>query len=412
MLDIPLSRALQQPDWDDPAQVRRVVRALSERPPLVRAQDVRALRDRLARVAAGECLVVQAGDCAENPDECTPGHVGRKVAALDAMAGALSLVTNKPVLRVGRIGGQFAKPRSSAVETVDGVTLPAFRGHLVNSPETTEEARRPDPLRLLTGYMAAGDIMDCLGWRGSSRIPADQPRVWTSHEALLLDYEMPLVRRDGAGPPVLGSTHWPWIGERTRQADGPHTALLSRVANPVACKVGPTTTARELLALCERLDPMREPGRLTLIARMGAGRTAHRLPALVTAVRAAGFPVIWMCDPMHGNTVTTGEGHKTRVVATLAREVGQFVAAVEASGGVAGGLHLETTPDDVTECVTDESDFGRVGERYTSVCDPRLTRWQALSVVVAWGSDPEAPGGTAADIQRTEGKNLARTTRV
>jgi len=168
--------------------------------------------------------------------------------------------------------------------------------------------------------------------------------------------------------------------------DGAHVALLAQVANPVACKVGPEMTDAELLALCERLDPMREPGRLTLIARMGAELAAHRLPPLVAAVRAAGFPVIWLCDPMHANTVRTPDGLKTRVVETLMREVRDFVGSVEAAGGVAGGLHLEATPDDVTECVTDESCFAQVAERYTSVCDPRLTRWQAVSVISAWGA--------------------------
>jgi 3-deoxy-7-phosphoheptulonate synthase len=411
MLDIPLSRALQQPEWADPAQVGRVTRVLANRPPLVRAEDVRTLRERLALVAAGECLVVQAGDCAEDPDEATPGHVDSKVAAVDAMAGALSLIANKPVLRVGRIGGQFAKPRSKPTEVVDGVTLPAFRGHLVNGPGATPEERRADPLRLLSCYMAASDIMDHLGWRAGSRRPPHQPRVWTSHEALLLDYELPLVRRDGDGAPVLGSTHWPWIGDRTRQTDGAHVALLAQVTNPVACKVGPSTTERELLALCERLDPMREPGRLTLIARMGADRLADRLPPLVAAVRAAGYPVIWMCDPMHGNTVVTREGRKTRLIGTLAREVSLFVTAVESAGGVAGGLHLETTPDDVTECVTDESHYSRVGERYTSVCDPRLTRWQALSVIVAWGSAGAGIVRPAGAPHRTGGVSFAQSAR-
>lgn len=393
MLDIPLSTALQQPDWDDPAQVRRVTRALSSRPALVRARDVSTLRARLARVAAGHSLVMQAGDCAENPDECTAEHVARKSAAVDAMAGALSLITNKPVLRVGRIGGQFAKPRSKPTERIGDLTLPAFRGHLVNGPEPTADSRRPEPLRLLTGYMAASEIMEHLGWRGAFGRPAHHPPVWTSHEALLLDYELPLLRRDEQGVPVLGSTHWPWIGERTRQVDGAHVALLAQVANPVACKVGPGMKEDELLALCERLDPLREPGRLTLIARMGADLAAYRLPPLVEAVRAAGFPVIWLCDPMHANTVVTEDGLKTRVVDTLMREVREFVGAVEAAGGVAGGLHLETTPDDVTECVTDECDFGLVGERYTSVCDPRLTRWQAVSVISAWGATTGDPTG-------------------
>lgn len=386
MPDFRLNTALQQPEWSNVAQVRRVGEALAARPSLVRAEDVHTLRTLLADVAAGRSLVVQAGDCAEDPDECSPEQVGRKAAALESLAGALQMLTRRPVLRVGRIGGQFAKPRSSPTEQVDGVTLPVFRGHMVNGPEPTPESRWADPLRLLTGYMAAGDVMDHLGWRGPFGPPAGRPPVWTSHEALLLDYELPLLRYDEEGRLVLGSTHWPWIGERTRQLDGAHVAMLAEVANPIACKVGPQMKEDELLALCERLDPHREPGRLTLIARMGADVAAFRLPPLVEAVRDAGHPVIWLCDPMHANTVVTPDGHKTRVVETLMREVRDFVSAVEAAGCVAGGLHLEITPDDVTECVTDESGFDRVGDRYQSCCDPRLTRWQAVSVVSAWGA--------------------------
>jgi 3-deoxy-7-phosphoheptulonate synthase len=385
MPDIRLRTALQQPEWSDVSQVQRVGEALASRPSLVRAGDVRTLRSLLADVAAGKSLVVQAGDCAENPEECTPEHISRKSAALDVLAGALKMIAHKPVLRAGRIGGQFAKPRSNSTELVGDLTLPVFRGHLVNGPEPTLESRRPDPLRILTGYMAASDIMEHLGWRGSFTRPASDPPMWTSHEALILDYEIPMLRRDAAGTLFLGSTHWPWIGERTRQVDGSHVALLAEVANPVACKVGPKMTKDELLTLCERLDPEREPGRLTLIARMGANLAAGRIPPLVEAVRAAGHPAIWLCDPMHANTIVTPDGRKTRVVETLMREVREFVAAVDAGGGVPAGVHLETTPDDVTECVTDDAGFDGVGDRYTTSCDPRLTLWQAVSVISAWG---------------------------
>ncbi|WP_182878034.1 3-deoxy-7-phosphoheptulonate synthase [Microbispora sp. H10670] len=382
---IRLSAALQQPEWTDVSQVQRVKEVLASRPSLVRPADVRALRALLAEVAAGNSLVVQSGDCAENPEECTPEHVSRKSAALDVLAGALKMITHKPVLRAGRIGGQFSKPRSSSTEKVGDLTLPAYRGHMVNGPEPTAESRQPDPLRILTGYMAASDIMEHLGWRGSSTRSRIDPPVWTSHEALLLDYEVPMLRRDASGRLILGSTHWPWIGERTRQVDGAHVALLAEVANPVACKVGPKMSKDELLGLCERLDPEREPGRLTLISRMGADQVAYALPPLVETVRSAGHPVIWLCDPMHGNTRVTPSGHKTRLVPALQQEVREFVTAVESADGVPGGLHLETTPDDVTECVADESGFAQVGDRYTSFCDPRLTLWQAVSVISAWG---------------------------
>ncbi|MGW1792820.1 3-deoxy-7-phosphoheptulonate synthase [Streptomyces tubercidicus] len=385
--DIRSCDALQQPEWTDLPQVDRVGEALAGRPALVQAADLRVLRGSLARVAAGEAMVIQAGDCAEDPGECTPQDISRKAALLDVLAGALRMEAHKPVIRVGRIAGQLAKPRSSPTETVGGVEIPTYRGHMVNGIEPDPEARRPDPLRILTGYMAADDIMEYLGWR---RRAAGQdpigPLVWTSHEALLLAYELPMLRTDERGRLFLGSTHWPWIGERTRQLDGAHVALLAQVDNPVACKVGPSMEPAELLALCERLDPDREPGRLTLIARMGVGRVAERLPLLVEAVRAAGHPVIWLTDPMHGNTVPAPDGNKTRHVETVSREVVLFQQAVRAAGGVCGGLHLETTPNDVTECVSCEADLDHVGDKYTTFCDPRLNPRQAVSVVSAWSA--------------------------
>ncbi|GAQ51751.1 3-deoxy-7-phosphoheptulonate synthase [Streptomyces acidiscabies] len=376
LLDIRLKPARQQPAWDDLEQLERVRDELVRRPALVTGADVRALRAALAEVAAGNALVVQAGDCAEDPDECTAAHVARKAAVLDLLAGTVKMTAHRPVVRIGRIAGQFAKPRSHDTETVDGVELPVFRGHMVNSPEFDKDGRRPDPLRLLTGYMAAAEIMEHLGRRGGI-----EPPVWTSHEALLLDYEIPMLRRDREGRLLLASTHMPWIGERTRQVDGAHVALLAEVVNPVGCKVGPRTTSDELLALCEKLDPEREPGRLTLIARMGADTVAGVLPALVAAVRSAGHPVSWLTDPMHSNTVTTADGVKTRHTATVEREIVAFQEAVRSAGGVAGGLHLETTPDDVVECVADS---GCATGRYTSHCDPRLNPGQAVAVASAW----------------------------
>ncbi|MEY9211724.1 3-deoxy-7-phosphoheptulonate synthase [Thermobifida halotolerans] len=378
--------ALQQPEWSDPAQVRRVRDILRSRPPLVGVDGVDVLRSLLEDVAAGAAHVLQAGDCAENPQESTPEHVRRKTALLDLLADTLGRATGTPVLRVGRIAGQFAKPRSRPVEQVGDRTLPVYRGHMVNSPEPDPQSRRPDPLRILVGYMAASDIVEQLGWR--SPLPPTRPDtespVWTSHEALLLDYEVPMVRETDDGRRWLASTHWPWIGDRTRQVDGAHVDLLAGVVNPVACKVGPTMGVEEITALCERLDPLREPGRLTLIARMGADTVTDRLPALVEAVAAAGHPVIWLCDPMHGNTVTTPAGRKTRLLDTMLREVRGFRAAVAAAGGVAGGLHLEATPDDVTECVADASQYTAAEGRSTTLCDPRLNPHQAAALVAAW----------------------------
>lgn len=388
LLDIRYGQALQQPSWEDEEQVLRVRKELAALPALVEAEDVRTLRSVLARVAAGKAHVVQAGDCAEDPAECTPGHVARKAGLLSMLAGQLEMTTGLPVVRVGRIAGQFAKPRSRPTERVGDRELPVYRGHMVNSPEPDPVLRRPDPERLLAGYRAARVAMSCLGWLdapGRNRVGAP---VWTSHEALLLDYEVPMLRRQPDGKLLLASTHWPWIGERTRRPDGAHVALLSEVVNPVACKVGPGMTVDELLALCERLDPRREEGRLTLIARMGAGTVADRLPPLVAAVREAGHPVIWLTDPMHGNTVKVHGGLKTRFVETVEREVMAFHHAVTSAGGIAGGLHLETTPDDVTECVSDPSAVECVGSVYTTFCDPRLNPGQAISVVTAWGRQP------------------------
>ncbi|MET8701007.1 3-deoxy-7-phosphoheptulonate synthase [Kitasatospora sp. NPDC004723] len=383
--EIRIRGALHQPEWSDLLQVSRVGEALASRPALVQPDELATLRTLLGKVATGEALVLQSGDCAEDPQECTRQHVARKSALLDLLAGTLGLRTGKPVVRAGRIAGQFAKPRSKPTEVVEGIELPVFRGHMVNGPEPDAESRRPDPLRILTGYMAAGDIVEHLGWRDrAAGRDVVEPLVWTSHEALLLDYETPMLRVDDKGRLFLGSTHWPWIGERTRQVEGAHVALLSQVANPVACKVGPGMEPDELLALCEKLDPWRDPGRLTLIARMGAEAVADRLPKLVDAVRGAGHPVVWLSDPVHGNTFTAPGGLKTRLVGTIALEVARFVEAVRGSGGVAGGLHLETTPDDVTECASTEADLDSVGERYTTCCDPRLNPAQAVSVVSAW----------------------------
>ncbi|MFJ6673207.1 3-deoxy-7-phosphoheptulonate synthase [Actinosynnema sp. NPDC091369] len=375
--------ALQQPDWDDHDLVRRVRATLTSRPGLVTADEVGQLRATLALVAAGGAHVVQAGDCAEDFAECEAGYVARKAGLLDLLAGVMKMATHLPVVRIGRIAGQFAKPRSSPTEVIGNVELPSFRGHMVNSPEPDAEGRRPDANRVLAGYDAARTVTSLLGWGdGGSRLI--DPPMWTSHEALLLDYEVPMLRDDRSGRRFLASTHLPWIGDRTRALDGAHVELLAGVVNPVACKVGPTTGAEELVALAGRLDPHREPGRLTLIARMGADLVADRLPALVAAVRAAGHPVIWLCDPMHGNTVRTPDGLKTRYVETVVVEIERFQHVLRAEGGVAGGLHLETTPDDVTECAYDESGADRVGDKYTSYCDPRLNPDQAVAAVAAW----------------------------
>ncbi len=363
--------AAQQPDWGAPELVVQVRDELAGLPGLVTEHEVDALRVALIEVAAGRALVLQAGDCAEDPAESTPVHLARKTGLLDMLAGLMTSATRKPVLRVGRIAGQYAKPRSSATEVVNGIELPVYRGHMVNDPEPEPAARKPDPKRILHGYWAAREAMEIL-----------RPgRLWTSHEALLLDYEEPMLRHRKDGRLLLSSTHWPWIGDRTRQPDGAHVAMLAAVVNPVACKVGPTTTVDDLLDDVARLDPRHEPGRLTLIARMGASQVEERLPPLVAAVRGTGRRLAWLCDPMHGNTVTVG-GRKTRLLATMIAEVELFHRAVTTAGGVAGGLHLEVTPSAVTECV---SDLSEQVDAYTTFCDPRLNPAQAMTVVQAWG---------------------------
>ncbi|MFI2662494.1 3-deoxy-7-phosphoheptulonate synthase [Micromonospora carbonacea] len=389
--DVPwdFGAAEQQPDWADPVRAAAVRAELARLPALVTWDEVRQLRSLLAEAAAGDYLVVQAGDCAEDPAECTPSTVLRKAGLLDALAGVMAAATGKPVLRIGRIAGQFAKPRSASTEIVDGVELPVYRGHLVNGPEPTAAARRATPERMLDCYHAAFSAVTDLRRRISAWTPASGAPVWTSHEALVFDYELPLLRRTPSGT-ILASTHLPWIGERTRRPDGPHAMMLARTANPVACKVGPTTRPEDLLTLCARLDPGREPGRLTLIARMGAGAAAAALPPLVSAVRRAGHPVVWLCDPMHGNTEKTPSGVKVRSVRTVVAEVRAFQAAVTTAGGTAAGLHLETTPFDVAECVWEDPAGVEPGAVTATYCDPRLNTAQAVEVVRAWAT-PSVP---------------------
>lgn len=372
--------AAQQPTWPNEQQADRVRQTLAGLPGLVSSEEIDELRELLREVAHGERTIVQAGDCAEDPAECNPAQLATKLQLLGALTEELAAVAGLPCTGIGRIAGQFAKPRSHAEETVNGHRLPAFRGLIVNDPAPNLAARTHDPRRLVAGYHAAAAAIGFL--RG-------QPRpVWTSHDALVLDYELPLLRRRPDGRLLLSSTHFPWIGDRTRQLTGAHVQLLRRIDNPVACKVGPAIGPAELLALCELLDPEREPGRLTLIARLGAGVAERRLPPLVEAVQAAGHPVIWLCDPMHGNTVRTPDGRKSRVFAQIEQEIGEFCRAVRGAGGVAGGLHLETTPAAVAECVWSAEDLvGLDGRHYTTLCDPRLNAEQAVRAVRAWLPD-------------------------
>jgi 3-deoxy-7-phosphoheptulonate synthase len=374
--------ANQQPAWQDHPDLGAAKRFLQLADPLVSGIEIAEAQHDLAAVAAGQALIVQAGDCAEDPAESTEVHVHRKVGMLRCLAGILNYDSNVPVVRLGRLGGQFAKPRSAPSEFHADVELPAYRGHLVNDPAPTLEARSPDPQRLLKGYRAARAVSELL--RDIAAGSMDE-RIWMSHEALILDYEIPQVRHDPTVGAYLSSAHVPWIGNRTNEPDGAHVELLASVVNPVACKVGPDMSVQKLLALCQRLDPHREPGRLTLISRMGAAQIAHRLTPLMRAVAEAGHPVIWLCDPMHGNTVKTAAGSKVRYLDTVQAEVIGFRDSCRAVGVWAGGLHLETTPDDVLECAAAEHHTPGAGTRYTSLCDPRLNLNQAISVVSSFG---------------------------
>jgi 3-deoxy-7-phosphoheptulonate synthase len=377
--------AAQQPEWPDPAALRAASAALALSPGLVAADEVYALRRELVRAAHAGAFVVQAGDCAETFDGPHPGHVLGQLGLLRSLSEALHL----PVVPIGRIAGQFAKPRSAPTELVDGRNLPSFRGHLVNDPAPLPEARIPDAGRLLRGYEHPSATMDLLraAARGGQALPRHwahtAPAVWTSHEALLLDFEEPLVRRDqGAGSWVLTSTHLPWIGERTRQIGGAHLAFAAGLANPIGCKVGPGTEPLELQRTCAALDPRREPGRLVLIVRMSAALVESRLPPLVEAVERAGHCVVWLCDPMHGNTVRAAGGYKTRHVEAITAELTAFFAAVRGAGGWPGGVHLEATHEEVTECLGGESGLAErdLSTAYTTACDPRLNARQAEEV--------------------------------
>lgn len=372
--------ALQQPDWRTHPAYDDVRRTLSVAPPLVAPDEIRTLRTALARVAAGSARVVQAGDCAESFYECTPSHIVSKIGALDGLAARLGARTGLPVLRIGRLGGQFAKPRSQPVEVVDGVELPAFRGHMINAEAPSDEARAHDPRRMLHAYHFSDDVLQALRRR---RAATPDLGPWSSHDALVMDYIGSLVRvEESSGSRFLTTTHFPWVGERTGGLGEAHAALLSVVDNPVAAKVGPRSTPETVLGLCALLDPDREPGRLTLIVRMGRDAATRTLPPIVDAVRAAGHPVVWLCDPMHGNTVRLPSGRKTRFVDDLLAEAVAVREVLDASGCHLGGMHLETTADDVRECVggpiarADELD-----DHHLILCDPRLTVEQATELI-------------------------------
>jgi len=369
------------PHWPDGAHLRRVLAELRERPALVGYERCRALGAELARVAVGRAFVVHAGDCAELFGDVSARLSARKVAQLHDLTSVLAHASGRPAVALGRIAGQFAKPRSCVVEQHRGESLPVYRGDAVNDLTADAAARRPDAGRLLTAYDKADEILRHLG---SRRRPLD---LYSSHDALLCEFEQALVRIDPAsGERYASSAHLLWAGERTRTVDGPHIELLASVANPVAVKLGPHATPGDVAGLVEALDPDRRPGRLVLIARIGADVVERRLGPLVEAAHGAGAQPVWLCDPMHANTFHTAHGRKTRAMSDILREVTAFVRVMRSAGGHPGGLHLEATPNRVTECVETRDDGLSPSDlpRYRSGCDPRLNAGQARRVVGAF----------------------------
>lgn len=387
--------AEQQPDWEHHPFRERACQALGASEPLVGYSDVRALLSRLTEVAKGHALLLQAGDCAESFDESADEFTIRKLRTLDHLGDRMSDRAGDPVIRVARIGGQFAKPRSSSVEQCGKIQIPSFRGHLINSEIPTPEARRHDPLRMLRAYEASMAILgSTAAYRQSTGrghgpdrgCPVRCHGPWASHEALVMDYETNLLRTDFAtGDRYLSSTHLPWIGFRTNDPAGRHAKMLAGIRNPVACKIGPGSDRTHVLRLCEMLNPERESGRLVLIARFGRDLVSSLLPPLAAAVRDAGYPVIWLSDPMHGNTIRSASGLKTRHLDDILYEMAAFRRILERAGLYPGGLHLEVAASPVTECLGGSvSSEDEIPLSYTTLCDPRLNAEQARVLIDNW----------------------------
>lgn len=417
----------QQPTWAEHPDFASSIEELSTVPPLVFAGEVDTLKARLAEVAQGRAFFLQGGDCAETFEGATADKITARVQTLLQMAAVLTYGASMPVVKMGRMAGQFSKPRSSNDETRDGLTLPTFRGEMVNGFDFTEEARVHDPNRMVRGYHTSASTLNLIraftgggfadlrhvhSWNmGFASNPAHSryesmareidravkfmeacgadfdalktTELFTGHEALLLDYERALTRIDSRTHRPYGTSgHFLWIGERTRGLDDAHVDLLSRLENPIGVKLGPSTTAEDALALIDNLDPHRIPGRLTFITRMGAGKIRENLPRVVEAVEGSGAKVVWVSDPMHGNTVSTPSGFKTRNFDDVVDEVRGFFEVHQAIGSHPGGLHVEMTGDDVAECLggaaaVEEAHFA---DRYETLCDPRLNHMQSLEI--------------------------------
>ena len=423
--------ALQQPEWPDPALLDAALKQVAGFPPLVFAGEARSLQASLGQVAAGNAFLLQAGDCAESFEEFSAVNIREKLRVILQMAVVLTYSMGVPVVKVGRMAGQFAKPRSSATEKIGDSEIPSFRGHIVNDALATAAARVPNPERLVQAYHQSASTLNLLraftkgGFADLNRVHAwtqefvgaspegqqyaslsaeieralrfmracgvdtenysslREVDVYTSHEALILGYEEALTRQDSlTGQWYDCSAHMLWIGERTRQLDGAHVEFLRGVGNPVGCKVGPSTTAEWIIELCETLNPAQIPGRLTLISRMGADKVEDSLRPLLRAVRDSGHPVVWACDPMHGNTITAPNGRKTRHFEDVVSEIAGFVRAHKAEGTWPGGIHIELTGENVTECTggTDDLTHDDLDHRYETVCDPRLNGRQSLDL--------------------------------
>lgn len=423
--------AAQLPAYDDVPALVEVEERLATSPPLVFAGEIQTLRRQLAEAAAGRAFLLQGGDCAESFADFRESILTDTFRVLLQMAVILTFAAACPVIKVGRMAGQFAKPRSSPTETRHGVTLPSYRGDIINDLDFTAEARRPDPRRQLRAYSQSAATLNLLralaqgGFADLHRVQqwnldflraspqgaryrdlanrisetlafmracgldaATDPQVrqvqfYTSHEALLLGYEQALTRREPTtGEWYGGSAHFLWIGERTRQLNGAHVEFARGIANPVGLKLGPTADPDTLLRLVDRLNPDDQPGRLTLISRMGADQIAVALPPLIRAIQREGRRVVWSCDPMHGNTRETSTGYKTRPFARILDEVGQFFAIHRAEGSTPGGVHFELTGQDVTECLGGAQAITEQGlaDRYHTLCDPRLNASQSLEL--------------------------------
>jgi 3-deoxy-7-phosphoheptulonate synthase len=383
--------ARHQPVYDDPGALDAALRELSAYPPLVPSGEARALKSELAEAQSGRAFLLQGGDCAESFAEFSPAAIHGTADLIEAMARRLAAASGLRIVRVGRIAGQFAKPRSRELELRNGRELPMYRGDIVNGLPFDEAARRPDPERMFRAYGQSAAALSHL------RAVAGPEPIYTSHEGLLLPYEQALTRRDGAGW-YASSAHFLWIGDRTRFAGSAHVEYLRGLTNPIGIKCGPTLGPGLLAELLETLNPAREPGRITLVSRMGAGNVDRALPPLLRAVAAEGHPVLWTCDPMHGNTQRTASGYKTRPLALILGELRSFFEAARSEGVRGGGVHVEMTGRDVTECtggadpVTEED----LAARYHTHCDPRLNRAQAMEVAELVASELASERGAEA----------------